>query len=72
MKPSTKKFLLFLLYAAALVAMLVTLYLYWAHPTLRLFDEELFIEDLIACRNRYCSSLLLNCVLAYASVGGLG
>lgn len=51
------------------VANLISVYLSWCHPTTRLFDQNLFLEDLVAYRHDFCSSVLVNALLAHACVG---
>lgn len=38
----------------------------WAHPFYLLFSEELFLDDMEKGRNKYCSPLLVNALLAFA------
>lgn len=40
----------------------------WDHPPWRLFDEDMFIDDLVAGRATHCSKLLVNAILAYGCV----
>lgn len=47
---------------------LITIYLSHQHATFFWFNKELFLEDLAARRNQFCSSLLVNAVLAAACV----
>lgn len=49
-----------------LEARLIDLYFEWEQPWLQVVNETLFRESL-ACGGRYCSPLLLNCILAMAS-----
>jgi hypothetical protein len=46
----------------------ISLYLENDHPTLGLFDAQLFAGDLIKREHQYCSPFLVNCLLAFASV----
>ncbi|KJZ69189.1 hypothetical protein HIM_11422 [Hirsutella minnesotensis 3608] len=51
----------------------ISLYLETDQPILGLFDADLFVQDLVEPRSRFCSSLLVNALLywacqAYASV----
>ncbi|KAH8904140.1 hypothetical protein BR93DRAFT_169665 [Coniochaeta sp. PMI_546] len=50
----------------ALAASLISLYLKIDHPTLGLFDGDLFLDDLVQNRVRYCSPLLVSSVLVWA------
>lgn len=47
---------------------LITMYLAHQHATFFWFKKELFLEDLVARRTQFCSSLLVNAVLAAACV----
>ncbi|POR32983.1 Nitrogen assimilation transcription factor nirA [Tolypocladium paradoxum] len=49
-----------------LAATLVSLYLETDHPILGFFDPDLFLQDLVDCRARYCSPLLVSSVLSWA------
>ncbi|KAL1584791.1 hypothetical protein WHR41_06595 [Cladosporium halotolerans] len=49
-------------YAAAVISH----YLQTEHPSMALFDPGLFVGDLVGKRERFCSRLLVNAVLAYA------
>lgn len=49
-----------------LQAYLIDLYFEWEQPWLQVVNETLFRESL-ACGGRYCSPLLLNCILALGS-----
>lgn len=44
-------------------ANVISLYLETDHPLLGVFDPELFVEDLVQCRERLCSSFLVNTIL---------
>ncbi|KAL1297735.1 hypothetical protein AAFC00_006274 [Neodothiora populina] len=46
-------------------ANIISSFLIWDHPPWRLFDEDMFIEDMVTGRTNYCSRLLVNAVLAY-------
>lgn len=46
----------------------IILYLETEHSTMPLFDEHLFIDDLVNKRHRFCSSMLVNALLCYATV----
>jgi hypothetical protein len=52
----------------ALAASLISLYLKIDHPTLGLFDDDLFLDDLTQNRARYSSSLLVASILVWACV----
>ncbi|KZL86468.1 c6 transcription factor, partial [Colletotrichum incanum] len=45
---------------------IISLYLETDHPILGLFDLDLFLDDLMSGQVRYCSSLLVNALLAFA------
>lgn len=47
---------------------IITSYFTWDHPHSRLFDEDLFLEGLQNPRTEFCSSLLVNAILAIATV----
>ncbi|KAJ3942151.1 uncharacterized protein N0V96_007645 [Colletotrichum fioriniae] len=49
-------------------AEVISLYLETDHPILGLFDADLFLNDLVNGEVRYCSSLLVNALLAFACV----
>lgn len=51
-------------YAAAVISH----YLQTEHPSMALFDSGLFVGDLVGKRERFCSRLLVNALLAYAIV----
>ena len=51
---------------ASFIDHLVTLYFTWSHPFYTLFSKELFLEDMTKGRNKYCSPLLVNALLAVA------
>jgi len=46
-------------------ARIISTYLTWDHPPWKLFDEGLFIDDLVDGRGENCSKLLVNAILAY-------
>ncbi|PHH90501.1 hypothetical protein CDD83_3496 [Cordyceps sp. RAO-2017] len=52
-----------------LVARLLAIYFQWDFPLLQFFHKDLFLDDLVAGRKRFCSSLLVNAILASASHG---
>lgn len=45
---------------------LLKLYFTWSHPFFVLFSRECFYKDFEAGRDKYCSSLLVNAICAYA------
>ena len=49
-----------------LVEHLMALYFCWYHPLYVLFSKELFLHDMAKGRNKYCSPLLVNALLAVA------
>ena len=50
------------------VANLISMYLSWDHATLRMFDEELFLDQIAAGQTDYCSPAFVNALLAAACV----
>ena len=50
----------------AFVEKLLALYFTWSHPFYVLFSRECFYKDFKAGREKYCSSLLVNAICAYA------
>jgi hypothetical protein len=50
----------------AFVNRLLTLYFTWSHPFYIIFSRESFYKDFNDGRNKYCSSLLVNAICAYA------
>ncbi|KAH8730199.1 C6 transcription factor-like protein [Phaeosphaeriaceae sp. PMI808] len=48
------------------VETLFILYFTWSHPFYVLFSRECFFKDFKAGRDKYCSSLLVNAICAYA------
>lgn len=54
---------------ANLAAGAISFYLTTYHPSLGLFDADLFLRDLVAEETGFCSPLLLSAVLALACVG---
>lgn len=54
-----------------LVSHLLSVYFRWDHPIHNFFDKELFTQDLINRRSVFCSSLLVNAILAVACVSAL-
>jgi hypothetical protein len=50
----------------AFVEKLFGLYFTWSHPFYILFSRECFYKDFRAGRDKYCSSLLVNSICAYA------
>ena len=55
----------------ALVRALLKSYLHYDYPNVTLFEKGAFLADLVAGRKAYCSSLLVNAILACACVGVL-
>ena len=51
----------------SLVRFLIQVYFCWVHPFYCFFSEDLFLNDMLDYRGAYCSSLLVNAVLAVAS-----
>lgn len=51
-----------------LISHLFDLYYTHQHPMLNFHDKDLFLEDFCAGRNNFCSSLLVNIMLANAAV----
>lgn len=49
-------------------ACLISLYLENEHPIIGTFDAETFLDDIVASRLEFCSSFLVNAVLALACV----
>jgi hypothetical protein len=47
---------------------IISFYLTTDHPLLGLFDADLFLRDLVSGDNNFCSPMLVNAVLAWASV----
>lgn len=52
-------------------ASLISLFLEREHPFTGFFDADLFLQDLVRCRSRFCSAFLVNSILYYTSVGSL-
>ncbi|KAI4960494.1 hypothetical protein J4E86_002116 [Alternaria arbusti] len=50
----------------AFVETLLDLYFTWSHPFYVLFSRECFYKDFRAGRDKYCCSLLVNAICAYA------
>ncbi|RBR26517.1 uncharacterized protein FIESC28_00703 [Fusarium coffeatum] len=46
-----------------LAAKIISLYLETDHPLLGSFDPDLFLADLVDCRNNYCSEILVSAVM---------
>ena len=55
-----------------LAASAISLYLQTDHPVLGFFDADVFLDDLVAGRSRFCSKLLVNCLLFWAMVSNIG
>lgn len=49
----------------AFVERLLDLYFCWSHPFYVVFSRECFYQDFRSGREKYCSSLLVNAILAY-------
>lgn len=52
----------------ALVSRLLAVYFQFEYSRTRLFQKDLFLDDLVRGRRRFCSPLLVNCILANAAV----
>lgn len=52
-------------------AQVLSLYLTRDHPCMPFFDSELFLDDLVNQKTRYCSSFLVNAVLCLGCVSGI-
>ncbi|KAF5601626.1 nitrogen assimilation transcription factor nit-4 [Fusarium pseudocircinatum] len=52
--------------ASSLAAKVISLYLETDHPLLGPFDPTLFMEDLVHCRTKYCSKLLVSTVMYWS------
>ncbi|KAL1842456.1 hypothetical protein VTJ49DRAFT_5193 [Mycothermus thermophilus] len=53
----------------ALVARLLGIYFQFEYPRTRIFQKDLFLDDLAQGKTNFCSSLLVNCILANAAHG---
>ncbi|KAK8117899.1 uncharacterized protein PG998_006180 [Apiospora kogelbergensis] len=51
-----------------IVRNLISLYLSWDHATMRLFDEELFLDQISTGKRDYCSPVFVNALLAAATL----
>jgi hypothetical protein len=51
-----------------IVSHLISLFFTWAHPILNVCTRNLFLKDMAEVRYDYCSPLLVNAILSYASV----
>ncbi|KAK7937323.1 uncharacterized protein PG986_014191 [Apiospora aurea] len=51
-----------------IVRNLISLYLSWDHATMRLFDEDLFLDQMSAGKKDYCSPVFVNALLAVATL----
>lgn len=49
---------------------LLRLYFIIEHPVWAFVEKDLFLDDLIAGREGFCSSLLMNSILCFAAVSG--
>lgn len=54
-----------------LAAAAISLYLQTDHPLLGFFDADVFLDDLLEGRSRYCSTLLVSSLLFWALVSHL-
>jgi hypothetical protein len=45
------------------VANLISLYLSWDHATLRILDEDYFLDELVSGGTDYCAPMLVNAML---------
>ena len=52
-----------------MAASLISFYIETDHNILGLFDADLFLQDLVEFRQRFCSSFLVSAILCYACVG---
>ncbi|KAK1969089.1 hypothetical protein LY78DRAFT_726793 [Colletotrichum sublineola] len=52
-----------------LAARLISFYLETDHAVMGFFDADLFLDDLLACRQNFCSAFLVAAVLCIASQG---
>jgi hypothetical protein len=52
----------------ALVVKLLAVFLQYEYPRTRVFQKDLFLDDLVQGKTNFCSSLLVNCILANAAV----
>jgi hypothetical protein len=52
----------------ALVSNLLAIYFQFEYPRTRYFQKDLFLDDLARGKTNFCSSLLVNCILANAAV----
>lgn len=53
----------------ALVSKLLAIFFQFEYPRTRVFQKDLFLDDLARGKTNFCSSLLVNCILANAAVG---
>ncbi|KAK8013683.1 hypothetical protein PG991_009276 [Apiospora marii] len=51
-----------------IVQNLISLYLSWDHATMRLFDEEFFLDQISNSKTDYCSPVFVNAILAAATL----
>jgi hypothetical protein len=54
--------------SSTFAAQTISFYLVNEHPVLGIFDPELFVRDLIHCRRRFCTPLLVSSLLAWSCV----
>lgn len=52
----------------ALVSKLLAIYFQFDYPRTHQFQKDLFLDDLVRGKGGFCSSLLVNCILASAAV----
>lgn len=50
------------------IANLISLYISWDHATLRVLNEDYFLDELVSGGTDYCSPMLVNAMLCAASV----
>ena len=51
---------------SSFISHLLGLYFSWQHPFYVVFSKECFLHDMTKGRSKYCSALLVNCILALA------
>lgn len=52
----------------ALVSKLLAIFFQYEYPRICIFQKDLFLDDLVRGKTDFCSSLLVNCILANAAV----
>lgn len=50
-----------------IVTHLISTYLTWEQPFMRILDEDAFLEDMAAGTSEFCSSFLVNAICAFAA-----